>query len=127
VTAKGFYIELFHSPDVIVGLSGLPQTLSSQQLEQLSASAKGQAASVFRGTYFDFTQKDPTEVLAGLFEKEKGPTSKTDFLFFSGGDKLGFEVPAKALQRVSADMIVLDKEIRPILATDVTILAPARD
>jgi hypothetical protein len=127
VTGKGLYFELFHSPDVIVGVSGFPQTLSSQQFERLTASVNSQDAAVFRGTFFDYTKKDPAEAFAGLFHKDQGPTSKTDFLFFSGGSKLGIEVPARAVQKVSADMVVLDKQFRPILATDVMLLAPAKD
>jgi hypothetical protein len=127
VTSKGFYFELFYSPDLVIGVSALPQTLSPQQLEMIETSAKGQASNLFRGTYADFTKQDPTKALADLFQKDKGPSAKTDFLFFSGNNKVGFEVNAKVVQKVSADMVVLDKQLQPILATVVTLLAPARD
>jgi hypothetical protein len=99
-------IELHHSPDVIVGVSGLPQTLSSNQLEVLTSVISGQDASVRKATFFIYTGENPNEALARLFRRDKGPDEKADLCSFSGKGKIGFEIPASAIRKVSTEVIV---------------------
>ena len=96
----------------------------------IRTSAESQKAEVEQATYFQYTKEDPTKALASLFQREKGPNAKTDFLFFSGSalTKVGFDVPSgSAIEKISTDMIILDeKNRRPVFATGVSLLVPAK-
>lgn len=125
-TQKGVSFVLQHSPGVVVGIAGLPTAFSSSELEMMIDAAEKQDSEVQRATYIEYTKQDPKEI-ADLFQPEKGPTAKTDFLFFSGSAKFGVEIPTSNVEQVSADMIILDaKNRRPIFATGISLLVPRK-
>jgi len=126
-TNDGISFILRHSPGVVIGIAGLPQVLTAKQLDGIRLSAKSQDASVEQATYFEYTKEDPRKALSFLFQADKGPNENTDFLFFSGSSaKFGFETLTNRIEKVSADVIVLDeKRRRPVFATDISLLVPA--
>jgi hypothetical protein len=125
-TSNGFQIVLDHSPGLVVGIADISKALSSDQLERLAIMAKEQGAFVARATYSQFTKQSPDAAL-NLFPKENRPKEDTEFLFFAGRSLTKFELKAEAVQKVSANMIVFDEKIgRPVFATDVSVLVPAR-
>jgi hypothetical protein len=126
-TPQGIGMALEHSPGIVIGIAGLPKVLTAEQIEKMSLSAKAQDAAVEQATYLEYTKKDPREALAPLIRSEKDrPSEKTPFLFFSGSSaKLGFDTD-RAVERVSADVVILDeKSKRPLFATDFSLLVPA--
>jgi hypothetical protein len=116
-----------HSPGVVVGIAGLPGALTSQQIESLQKSADAQSARVEQATFLEYTKQDP-KTLARMFTSESTPNEKTRFLFISGKSaKLGFEAGGAAVQKVRADVVVLEeKSRRLVLATDMSLLVPAK-
>lgn len=125
---KGMYLALYRSPGLIVGLSGFSSALSQGQVDSITSSANGQEAKVDRSSYAQFTKEDPTEALAALFPERKIPDAKGDFLFFSGkNNKIVFEIAAGSLKKVSTDVVVLDQQLRPILATAVQLFVPVKE
>jgi hypothetical protein len=123
---SGFFIDIEHSPGFVVGVSGISQALSSEQFATLAGSAEKQNGFVARATFAQFTKSGTAQSLAPLYREQDRPNEKTDFLFFSGPPAMKVEVPAKQIRKISADMIVLEQEtMRPIFATDVSLLVPA--
>jgi hypothetical protein len=120
-----FAIE--HSPGVVVGIAGLPGALTSQQFESLQKSADAQSARVEQATFLEYTKQDP-KTLTHMFTSESTPNDKTRFLFISGKPaKLGFEAGSAPVQKVRADVIVLEeKSRRLVLATDMSLLVPTK-
>jgi hypothetical protein len=125
-TEKEISFSVQHSPALVIGIAGLPDVLTAGQIETLQESAKAQNAGVKKATFFQYTNEDPTNALAALFDPERGPSAKTDFLFFSGSSaKFGITTSTSNIEKVSADMIVLDaKSMRPILGTGVSLFVP---
>jgi hypothetical protein len=128
-TTKGFSVYLEHSPDLVIGISGLPRALSESQFKEIRDTVGNQNSAVERATYFGYAKADPQSVFDSNSADHSfwnGLDPKADYLFFSGtSTKIGFEVPAENTVRASADLIVLDKKLRPILATNVSLLVPS--
>lgn len=129
-TPTGIIITLDRPPGITLGIANLPQVLSLQQIETITSNAKFQNTVVQRATYFQYTKEDPKKALGSLFQPEKAPNEKTDFLFFSGPaslTKVDLEVPAGvSVEKVSTDMVVLDENRQPVFGTGVSLLVPAR-
>jgi hypothetical protein len=125
---KGMYLFLYRSPGLIVGISGFSTALSQAQVDALTNTAKGQAVRIDQGSYAQFTKENSAEALRPLFPERKDLDTKGDFLFFSGqNNKIEFEIPAGSLKKVSTDVVVLDQELHPILATAVQLFAPVKE
>jgi hypothetical protein len=126
-TKEGFYFQLDHSPDVIVGFTGLPSTLSKNQMETVLSSVSQQSGGPARiATYADFTKDDIKTLWLAYPSSQRAPDLKTEFVFFGGPKKAYVEIAAQAVENVSADMVVLDRQLKPLFTTDVTLLVPAR-
>jgi hypothetical protein len=126
--SKWLNLVIIHPQGFIVGIANLPEVLSPKQIDAIAISAKGQNAAVDKATYRQFTQ-EPVEVLGPLFQREKGPNEETNFLFFSGQSvKFSYEVsPISKIEQVATDMIILDEKTRrPVFATGVSLLVPAK-
>jgi sporulation protein YlmC with PRC-barrel domain len=62
-----------------------------------------------------------------MFQSKDRP-DKNQILFSFRDRQWKFEIPAKKVQKVSVDLVVLDREkLEPILASDVSLLAPAKE
>ena len=125
-SGNGIYYVIVHTPGFVVGIAGLPKLLSQKQIDLLSADAKAQNASVERASYLQYTGEESTNNLKMLFDPEKGPNAKTDFLFFSGASaKIHLETEGGSVQQTAADMVILDAKLRrPVFATSVSLLVP---
>lgn len=110
----------------MVALSGLPVRLSTSQFDALSDTVQRQDAYVARATLAQFTKRSPEEALASLYRPTDRPKDNSDFLFFGGQSSTKAEIPASAVEKVSANLIVLDQKMRPVFATDVSLLAPTQ-
>jgi hypothetical protein len=86
-----------------------------------------QKASVALMTFADYTKQDPHKALAELYsEKELVEVAARPYLFFTGNPKTSIDVPGTDLRSVPASVLVLDKAMKPILASEVTLLLPAK-
>ena len=125
-TDEGLYIEVLHSPGIIVGLSELAQRLSKSQLETVADQLKRQEASARFATFADYTKSDGAQQFGGMFSEEKLTSLlKQDFLFFGGSGKASLLIPATGFTRVSANLLVLDqRKLMPVLGSSVVLLVP---
>lgn len=127
-TDGGISFNIEHSSSFVVAIAGLAEVLTAQQIEAMSHMAKSQNANVEQATYFEYTKEESPTALASLFDPEKGPNLKTHFLFFSGPSaKFGVDAPGSAIEKVLADVVILDaKNKRPLFGTNVSLLVPAK-
>jgi hypothetical protein len=124
-TPKGIGITIQQTPNVIVALGSIGRALNSQQYEAFASAAKMQDVRAEKAAFADYL-KGAGDGFEGLFTKEEvDSTLRGQFLFFSG-TKFGAEIQAEKTERVSADLILLDRnDNRPLFATEVNMLLPA--
>jgi hypothetical protein len=124
VTKEGFFIQVVHSPNLIVGISGLRRALTDNQFEALTSSLKAQSASASSEQYL---AKFGADTLRKMFADAKTSERLTrDYLFLQGNPKWRVEIPAKSLIKRSTDVVVLNNDLQPILVTNVALVVPSQ-
>jgi hypothetical protein len=123
LTDKGMYLQLEHPPDVIVGISGFPQSLSDSQFAAVARTARAEIS-----PFSTFVKGNGKQVLGELYSSKQAEERLGEkFLFFTGAPgsrKTLVEIPARSTKKITADLIVLDSELRPLIASDVMVLVP---
>jgi hypothetical protein len=129
-TDGGFTFSLDHasSSDLIVGISTLSTALNKSQIESIMVDVKKQTGgNVELASLAKFAGDNADKFVATAFltpEETKERLTET-YLFFSNAGKVGVKVQEKSPQQREAEVILLDKDRRPLFAVSVTLLAPS--
>jgi hypothetical protein len=124
VAKEGFFIQVEHSPNLVLGFSGLRQALSDSQFEVFTNSLKAQSA--FASTEQFLVKLGPDNLEKMFADAKTGDRLREDYLFLRGSPKWRVEIPAKSLTKVQSDLVVLTNDLQPILVTNVGLVVPAR-
>ena len=124
-TDSGYNLQLETVPDLTVAISTLSDKLSSSELVSFLASVASQSVQVRLETLGAGGRE-----LVGLNELFSPPELidhlKRDYLFFRGARKALFTVETPAVEKINADIIVLDDAAHVVFISTIDILAPQR-
>jgi len=113
-----------------VGLSGLTESLSKTQFDILWGQLKQQETGATWATFEEYTKQNDPKAFGEMLPDDKILSwSKQNFLFFTArSGKAWASVPARALKKVSANLLVLDQQkLLPVLASRVTLIVPEEE
>lgn len=124
-----FSLDYTSSSDLIVGISTFATALNKSQIESIIFDVKKQTGgSVELASLGKFAGDNAEKFVAAAFlTPEEAKERLTEpYLFFSSAGKLGVKVQEKSPQQREAEVILLDKDRRPLFAVGVTLLAPSQ-
>ena len=122
-TEKGLVFQLEQPANVVIAMSSLAATFSAEQFSVLS---RGLDAPIAPANFQQYTKLDAAKALGGLFsDKELAERVKQEYVFFPPARKAAIEIPTVGVQQVSADLIILDRQLQPQFATEIIVLVPA--
>jgi hypothetical protein len=123
-TSKDDVVELLldRPSDLIVGFSRLPRVLSAAQIKSIVADLGKQDTKVEIATVREFV--DPKLLNVSFVGNDLKSRLGEKYMFLSGRGKNFFQVRGGSAEEQEADMIVLDKNRRPLFVASVTMFAP---
>jgi len=124
--AGGYSFQLDVAPQLTVAISRLSSFLTSSELSSIRSSATTQRADVQLATLGASAKEIPAELKELLSPEELQATLRREYIFFSGAQKTSFRVETPAVQKITAEIAILDREARILLIGDAEILAPQR-
>ena len=122
-------LQIKRTPNVIVGISGIPKLLSQSQFASISDQFRSQSVSVDLVPLTKITGREEREALAGLYSEAELPAHVDQLYLVLGGggaEVVKAAVPAVALRPISTDLLLFDRKGQPFFATTLRLLAPAR-
>jgi hypothetical protein len=123
--AAGYSLEFELSPDLTVAISRLSDVLNSAEMKSIFVSAAAQKADVRLET-LGASGGQPVGLNELFAPPELAARLKQEYLFFRGTQKAVFRVETPSVEKISAEMVVLDKEAHVVFVGDVEMLAPRR-
>jgi hypothetical protein len=112
-------------PDLTVAISRLSKVLSSSERESIVSSAASQRANV-RSETLGASGREPVGLNELFSPPELAARLNQDYLFFRVAEKALFRVETPAVEKINAEIVVLDKDAHVIFVGDVEMLAPRR-
>ena len=126
-TGDRWKLQLEMTQNVTVGVSMIQKFLSEPQFRSILDQFRNQSMKVDVVELQKITGQDDKRALAGLFsEAELSDHANQSYLIFpnGGAPKASVSVSAPALQLISTDLILFDRDRRPYFATTVRLLVP---
>jgi hypothetical protein len=123
--AAGYSFQLNIVPDLTVAISRLSKVLSSSELESIVSSAASQRANV-RSETLGASGREPVGLNELFSPPELAARLNQNYLFFRVAEKALFRVETPAVEKINAEIVVLDKDAHVIFVGDVEMLAPRR-
>jgi hypothetical protein len=123
-STESFNIYIYkNSPELLIGVSNIVDSLNADQLSAIVAAGKKQGIAVERMKLDEFAGPEAARQL--FFGGD--PTATGEFLFFQGGEKGTFPYPtasAVSPRRQAAVAVILDRARRAIAAEQISIVLP---
>jgi hypothetical protein len=125
--ADGFVLNLSTTSETTIGISGIAQNLSEEQIVIATKQVAAQNGSLQRASLRGFlgpqSEKFVGEVYPNTDIKAK---LDDDYLFFTGTGKFFIRLASSKLADQTTSVIVLDKARAPLFASAVELVAPAK-
>jgi hypothetical protein len=122
-TAKGVSLSFTRTPGLVLGISNLLSGLDSNQVANVKARLGSENVNLQESSISDYVGGQAN--LNGVFAaNELKDREGMRYFFLSGGDKGFVEIEGSAFEDRPAEMVVLDRNRKPLLVAGVNMLLP---